>query len=66
MEIFACICLIVIMMTIQHLLNWMWRKFPTDVAPLSIIISILGGLISCVLLFFIIKWGFFILFKTSI
>jgi len=61
MQIFAIICLCIILLSIQHLLNWLIRLFfkhDADFAIGTIWISLLGLLISWVCLYYIILWTY--------
>jgi len=63
MKIFAIICLIIILITIQHLLNWLWRKSFKDLEDkdegfiiVAIFASIFLGFISYGCGYYIIQW----------
>lgn len=62
MEIFAFVTLIVLFLSIQHLLNWMWRKTDDDTIIGCVIVSIVLIILSVVIIKFIIKWGYPVLF----
>lgn len=65
MEIFAFICLIVILVSIQHLLNWGWRVAVSSHNDNTIIgmivISLVAALLSVLAGRFLILWGYQIL-----
>lgn len=59
MEIFAILCLIIVMFTLQHLINWMCRAFYKDdklITPLTFAIMITFG-VTYVCIYHIILWG---------
>lgn len=61
MEKFAVICLIVIFLTIQHILNWMWRKSNNETVVPFVFITAISAIISGIILYHIIIWSYPIL-----
>lgn len=59
MVLFSIICISVILITIQHLLNWSWRKNfnDPDGIIIPIIASIVGTFITIILGFYLITWS---------
>lgn len=59
MVTFSIICLVVILFAIQHLLNWMWRKMGKmeDNGAFIIMMTLVGGIVSWVIICQIIEWG---------
>ena len=60
MEIFAIICLVVIMVTIINLVNWAWRTIAQDDdggTTMAVIITLIGGIAVVGCLKFITIWG---------
>jgi Kef-type K+ transport system membrane component KefB len=57
MEIFSIICLIVIIVAVQHLLNWLWRKIESDTSFIAVMLTVVGLVISWACLYHIILWG---------
>lgn len=58
MEVFACICLIVIIISLQHVLNWLWRKAESeDISDVGVImVSIFLLLITWFCIVHLVKW----------
>lgn len=59
MEIFSIICLVAILITIQHLLNWGWRAIKKDKEFVVVIFiaTMLSILITFLIIYHIILWG---------
>lgn len=59
MEIFSIVCLVAILITIQHLLNWGWRATKKDKEFVSLIFvaTMLSILITILIIYHIILWG---------
>jgi hypothetical protein len=59
MEIFSIICLVVILITIQHLLNWGWRIVKKDKEFIGLIFTatMLSITITFLIIYHIILWG---------
>jgi hypothetical protein len=61
MILFAIICLAIIIILIQHLLNWLWRSSwkdgNNDILGLSFIASIVGLSVVYICFYYIVKWG---------
>lgn len=56
MVLFSIVCLVIIVLGIQHLLSWLWRKsHREDVLPF--IATILSGIATFFLIRLIIQWG---------
>lgn len=58
MEIFAIVCLVVIVLALQHVVNWMWRSVKDSeemTAAAVVTVAILGG--TLILVIKIIEWG---------
>ncbi len=56
---FSIVCLVVIILVMQHLLNWFWRV--SDIGNELIVLKIAATIVSIVVTFFcvylIISWG---------
>lgn len=57
MVIFSIICLVIILIVIQHLLNWLWRQVEENSFMLTFMVTLVGLLISWVCLYHIILWS---------
>ena len=58
MTVFAIICLVVILLVGQHLINWMWRAIGDTESPVAIVATFLILIISVVCIRYIILWGY--------
>ncbi len=56
---FSITCLVLILLSLQHLLNWFWRKNYKDenLTVLGAILSIVSVFASYVIVYHIISWG---------
>lgn len=59
MEVFSIICLVIVLLAMQHLLNWLWRKASKDedmvgevVAISFLLLGVSYGIIHTIIL-----WG---------
>ncbi len=59
MVVFSIVMLVLILFGIQHFLNWLWRKIYGDdsLFVLGILATVVGGVISYVLIGVILIWG---------
>lgn len=59
MVIFSIICLVVIILGLQHIVNWIWRKFNEDdgLFMLALFATFVSLIISAVCIKYIIIWG---------
>lgn len=58
MIIFSIICLVVILLGMQHLLNWMWRSVEgIDAISGALVLTAIFLIISFLIICYIIKWG---------
>ena len=53
----ACFFLILLLVGIQHLLNWVWRNFGADEAPFAVLVAFFGIVLSLPLLYHLILWA---------
>lgn len=63
METFAVIVLVIIVVSIQHLVNWMWRwdsknNTRADISLLFIVLTTISIFISWACIYHIILWGY--------
>lgn len=56
MTIFAIICMMVIILTLQHLVNWSWRNTHIDDA-IPVILSVVSCIVTVIGTMYIIVWG---------
>jgi hypothetical protein len=64
MAIFSVTCLVIIILAIQHLLNWYFRKLAdVSLIPLSIICILVGTIITTVCVVHITLWLYPIISK---
>jgi len=59
MEVFSIICLVVLFIGLQHLLNYLWRKAVKNSSLHTIVflLTLICGVISAVIIYHIILWG---------
>jgi len=61
MDIFAIVCLVVLLLTGQHLINWMWRSksmtSQSDGVAFTIIVTIAGMALTYWGIIILIDWG---------
>lgn len=60
MEIFSIICLVIIMLGIQHLLNWMWRgyqKIKGELIVPTVMLTVLSIIPTWYCIYYMILWG---------
>lgn len=57
MVIFSIICLVVIVLAIQHLINWLWRNTKeVDIAP-AVMLTVFSVIVTWYCIYYIILWG---------
>jgi len=56
MTVFAIICLIVILLSIQHLLNWIWRVVKHDDVGIAFVATLFVFCITCLCIKYIVLW----------